>query len=102
MSAAEKFPTMLAEAGFVDIHAERYAWPINKWAKDPLEKEKGVWVLQNVQEGLQGFSMGYFTRGLGWSAEAVEVFLADVRKAFNDRKSHVYIPIWAIYARKPS
>ncbi|KAF2095539.1 S-adenosyl-L-methionine-dependent methyltransferase [Rhizodiscina lignyota] len=102
MTAPNKFAQQLAEVGFVDVQVERYVWPINRWPKDEHEKEKGLWMLQNMQEGLQGFSMGIFTKGLGWRAEEVEVFLAEVRRAFNNRKSHVYLPIWIVYARKPS
>lgn len=101
LSATDNFPQWLAEAGFVDINVERYAWPLNRWPKDEKEKEKGMWTLQNVREGIQGFSMGLFTRGLGWKPEQVEVFLADVRKDMADRSRHVYAPIGSFYARKP-
>lgn len=102
LSALDKFPRWLSEVGFEDVRVEQYAWPIGQWPKDRHEKEKGLWMLQNIQEGVQGFSMGIFTRGLGWRSEEVEVFLSSVRRAFNDRKSHVYLPIWVVSARKLS
>jgi SAM-dependent methyltransferase len=101
LGATDNFPQWLSEAGFVDIHVEKYAWPINRWAKSEKEKEKGMWMLQNIQEGIQGFSMGLFTRGLGWRAEKVEVLLSECRKEFVDRSRHVYLPIGAFWARRP-
>lgn len=58
-------------------------------------------MLQNVLEGLQGFSMAIFTKGLGWRSEEVEVHLAEVRKDWLDRKKHTYLPIGVFYAQKP-
>jgi len=102
LTASKKMPNILADAGFVDIKVERFPWPVGKWPKDPNLKERGVWVAQNLNEGLQGFSMAIFTRGLGWRAEEVEVFLSDVRKDFAERRRHLYIWIWVVYARKPT
>lgn len=101
MTASDNLPRWLAQAGFVDITTERFAWPINRWPKDEKEKEKGMWNLQNFLEGVQGFSMAIFTKGLGWAREEVEVYLAECRKEFADRRKHVYMPIGTFYARKP-
>jgi hypothetical protein len=43
-----------------------------------------MWVNENVQPAL----------GLGWSKEETEVFLAAVRKDFNDTRIHAY---WEMY-----
>lgn len=101
LSASNHFPKWLAKAGFVDVKVERFAWPVNRWPKDEKEKEKGMWNLQNFLEGVQGFSMAIFTKGLGWDSTQVEVYLAECRKEFADRRKHVYIPIATFYARKP-
>ena len=37
--------------------------------------------------------MALFTRGLNWSAEQVEVFLAQVRAEMNDRNIHTWWPM---------
>jgi hypothetical protein len=49
-----------------------------------------MWANENVQPALEGLSYAVFTRGLGWSTEETEVFLAAVRKDFNDTKIHAY------------
>ena len=101
LSAGRNFAQLAREAGFVDFTDEQCAWPINRWPKDKVEKEKGIWVLQNFLDGLQGFSMGYYTRGLQWSKDEVDVFVARVKTQLKDRKSHVYLPINSWYMRKP-
>jgi hypothetical protein len=53
-----------------------------------------MWVLQNIEPGLEGLSMAIFTRALGWSKEEAEVFLVDVRKDIKDTKIHCY---WEMY-----
>ena len=101
LEASNSFPTLLAEVGFVSIKSETYAWPINSWPKDQAMKENGMWVTQNFLQGLQGFSMAYFARGLGWKPAEVEVMVSKVRTQSRDRRSHVYMPISFFWARKP-
>lgn len=48
---------------------------------------------ENFSTGLAGLSMAVFTRGLGWSQEELEVFLADVRKSMKDPNVHGYYPM---------
>jgi len=43
--------------------------------------------------------MAVFTRGLGWSKEQTEVFLAGVRKDMKNTKIHCY---WEMYTPTPS
>ena len=49
--------------------------------------------MENFSNGVQGFTMAYFSRVLGWSQEAVEVFLVGVRKELKDRRKHGYFPM---------
>ena len=105
---------MLIEAGFDDVVEVRYKWPQNRWPKDKKLKELGelhcysydqprtstdysdmvgMWMHENFSTGLAGLSMAVFTRGLGWSQEELEVFLADVRKSMKDPNVHGYYPM---------
>lgn len=52
-----------------------------------------MWTLEDMTAGLEGFSLGLFTRVLGWSAEEVQVFIAKVRKDFANTKIHSYWPV---------
>lgn len=49
-----------------------------------------MWTYENMSGSLSGLSMALFTRGLGWTKEALEVFLVDVRKDMRDRSRHSY------------
>lgn len=44
--------------------------------------------------GLEGLSVGLFTRVLGWSRESVDVFLAEVRKDLSNTAIHAYWPVY--------
>lgn len=90
LDSAKSYASQLSEAGFVNVVEQKFKWPQNPWPKDPRFKEIGLWALENIVGGLQGLSMALFTRGLGWSAEELEVFLAGVRRDMRDRKMHVY------------
>lgn len=111
--SAKDYKAMLIEAGFEDVVEVRYKWPQNRWPKDKKLKElgerliswswnfggmadllyPGMWMHENFSTGLAGLSMAVFTRGLGWSQEELEVFLADVRKSMKDPNVHGYYPM---------
>ena len=101
LAVSNAFPALLAETGFVNIASETHAWPVNRWPRDRQMKELATWVHQNFLQGLQGFSMAYFVRALGWSLEDLEAHLGEVREQARDRGSHVYMPISSFWAQKP-
>ncbi|KAF9876105.1 hypothetical protein CkaCkLH20_06551 [Colletotrichum karsti] len=102
VEASEKFgrpfmeiPTLqglLSDAGFVDISMIVHKWPSNTWPKDPRFKHLGLWQNENMQSGLEAFSMAPLTRGHGWTRAEVEVFLIQVRKDLNNKAIHAYWP----------
>ena len=85
----------LIGAGFPEagIHHEMFKLPIGGWPKDRRLKEAGVFEMETLQGGLQSIGMGFFTRVLGWSVEQVEVFFVSVRKEFDDKKIHMWLPL---------
>lgn len=113
ITAASLYKKQLEEAGFINVVEKRYKWPTNPWPKDPKFKqlgmkflqydfsetqkmliEAGLWTNENLAPGLEGFSLGLFTRVLGWKKEEVEIFLMKVRSDMNDRKIHAYLPMY--------
>lgn len=98
---AQKYKSYMEEAGFVDVVEVKFAWPVGPWAKDPKLKTLGVWARENFLSVLQGLSMAVMTRGLGMTAQEVEVFLTEVRAEIKERKVHFYAPIYFVYGRKP-
>ena len=78
------------EAGFVDVKEYHFKIPVNSWPKDKKLKEVGKYQCMNYSEGLEGISVGLFTRVLKWQPMEISVFLARIRKELRDRDLHVY------------
>ena len=83
----------MAQIGFVDVAINRFKWPTNTWPQDAKYKELGAWCFENFSGGLEAITMAPLTRALGWSPEAVRVFLVEVRKSMADKKIHAYWPM---------
>jgi len=49
-----------------------------------------MWAHEASVSNLSGMSTALYTRGLGWSAEEVEVFLAGVRNDMKNLKIHSF------------
>lgn len=96
MHIAHRYRDMLKDAGFVDIQEVHYKWPTNTWPKGKPEKELGAWTLQNLLDGLHGFTIGLLTRALGWTVQEVEVFLIGVRQDAHNRRIHSYWPMYVL------
>lgn len=101
LEVSNTFSTLLAAAGFVDIQSETFAWPLGRWPRENNMKEMGKWAQQNFLQGLSGFSLAYFTRGLGWQKPQVEELVEKVKEQAFSKKSHIYLPITVFWARKP-
>jgi trans-aconitate methyltransferase len=96
-----KFAPMLREAGFVEIHAKQYNWPVGRWAKGQKNKLLGRFVMEDLLDWLPSSALALFTRVLKWSREEVELFLASVRKELKDKNKHFYAHVIIWWARKP-
>ncbi|GJC81164.1 putative methyltransferase tdiE [Colletotrichum liriopes] len=92
----------MTEVGFKDVVLTKNKWPMNSWPKDPHYKTLGTWSLENYLQGIEGWTMAAFTKGLGWTKEQVQVFLIDVRNEMKDKTIHAYWPVYSIYGRKPA
>ncbi len=87
---ARFYKAQMEAAGFVDVTEVKRIWPGNRWPKDKRLKEVGMWALENMESGLESLSAALFTRVLGWTKEALDVFLVDVRKEMRDTRVHAY------------
>ncbi|RSL89655.1 hypothetical protein CEP52_014859 [Fusarium oligoseptatum] len=93
---------IMAEVGFKDVTVDYFKWPTNPWPKDTKHKTLGQWHNANVGSALEALTLAPFTRALGWKAEEVRAFVAQVRKDLNDRRIHAYWPIVSVYGQKPA
>ena len=107
LDAAKSYKEEMEKVGYTDIGVRVDVWPMNQWPKGAKNKEIGIskkfdmlkmimligagtWNLENVLQGLDGFTMATFTRIFGWTVQEVELFLVDVRKEMKNTKIHAY------------
>jgi len=91
----------MREAGFEDVREEVFAVPGNPWAKGLEQKQLGAMQMENILEGIHGFSISLFTKYLGMSPEAVEALLVEVRKDLVNTNIHFYYPMYAHFYYSP-
>jgi len=91
----------MEKIGFTDVVMVKNKWPLNTWPKDKKYKDIGMWSCENITSGAAAFSYILLTHGLGWTREAIDVFLVEVRKGIRDRSIHAYLPVYTVYGRKP-
>ncbi|KAL4862610.1 hypothetical protein BDV12DRAFT_178584 [Aspergillus spectabilis] len=97
----QEYKTLLEEAGFVDVRLKIVKRPSNVWPKEKEMKRLGLYTLTNHLNGLHAFTIGLFTRVLGWTAPEVEVLIAKCRKEWKDSSIHAYQRVVFVYGRKP-
>ncbi|KAI9838753.1 MAG: hypothetical protein M1837_002351 [Sclerophora amabilis] len=92
----------LVNAGFENVVIRKFKVPVGTWPEDPKQREVGTAQLIAMLEGIQGLTLAFWTRFLGWSEKEVEVCLALVRNEFKNKKVHSYWPVYAVYGQKPT
>jgi hypothetical protein len=96
LTAPHDFVAAMRRAGFVDIHAKQYKWPIGKWAKGDKMKLLGYYTQEDMKDFLSSSTLRLFTRVLKWSREEVEVFLASCRQDMKDPRRHFYATVYVL------
>ncbi|KAM0234168.1 hypothetical protein ACHAPO_006549 [Fusarium lateritium] len=91
----------IEKAGFEDIKVVDYKVPIGGWPKDPALAEVGRFMLQTLENDLEGYSFVLWNHVLKWPSDEYQIFLMQVRKALRNRKVHSYIKVRYVYGRKP-
>lgn len=97
---ANKLKRWYEQAGFVDVHEEIFAIPINSWPKDERMKVLGKWFYWNMCAGVHAWTIEYFVTALGWSPAEVEVYLAHLRTALADKSVHAYYKVYVASMHK--
>jgi len=90
---ANKLKKWYEQAGFVDVHEEVFAIPVNSWPRDERMKVLGKWFYWNMCAGVHAWTIEYFVTALGWSPAEVEVYLAHLRTAIADKSVHAYYKV---------
>ncbi|KAL1987799.1 hypothetical protein VTN96DRAFT_2202 [Rasamsonia emersonii] len=89
------------EAGFVDIHVQKYRVPGGPWPKDQYYKNIGTWMLLNLESAYRAAAMAVLTRFESWKPEEVEVLAAGALRDIKNPKIHALADFYVVYGRKP-
>jgi hypothetical protein len=100
-AAGGRLAEKMTEAGFINVSERILHVPIGTWPRNKLLKTVGLYWRTILLDGIQAISLGPYTRGLRWSREQVELFLVEVRRAYQDNASLMYMPMHIVYAQKP-
>ncbi|KAL8742179.1 MAG: hypothetical protein Q9184_008294, partial [Pyrenodesmia sp. 2 TL-2023] len=82
--AAHKFSRYLEEVGFENVVEEKIPWAIAPWPEDEKEKKIGQMEADNLNNGMEGMTMGLLTKNLGWTPEEVGEFVKEIRADLYD------------------
>ncbi|KAI1389997.1 S-adenosyl-L-methionine-dependent methyltransferase [Hypoxylon trugodes] len=88
-------------AGFVDIVQRTVKCPLAPYSKDPRQREVGLYGRAAMEEGMEGFVLYLYIKGLGWSHEQVTIYLSHLRRELRDPRKTPYIKIQCVFGRKP-
>ncbi|KAF6816658.1 methyltransferase domain-containing protein [Colletotrichum sojae] len=100
--AADSNPERVAAAGFVNQVHDVKKVPMGEWPKREDLRMIGAYCKAVLYDGLHAVTIGPLTRGLGWTAEEVDVFLVDVRKDLLDSSVHSYVFYHSLAGQKPA
>ncbi|KAL1848589.1 hypothetical protein Plec18170_007898 [Paecilomyces lecythidis] len=74
-SPGPKLEQYFKNAGFEDVHVEKFRIPLGSWPKDKHYKKIGTWMMLQGQEGYEAGAMAVLTRHKKWSEDQVRVLV---------------------------
>lgn len=98
---ADTNPQRLKDAGFLNQVHDIQKVPVGEWPRRQELRKIGAYCKAVLYDGIHAVTIGPLTRGLGWTAEEVEVFLVDVRKDLTNTSIHSYVFYHSLAGQKP-
>ncbi|KAF4312311.1 putative methyltransferase domain-containing protein [Botryosphaeria dothidea] len=100
-NVAHNVAQKLRDAGFVNVVEQTIKVPLGAWAKNPLLRTAGLYMQAAVIDAFGMALNGPLQKGLGWSREESEVFIASARKAIRNPRVHAYFTLYMVYGQRP-
>ncbi len=91
--ASLNFDQHLRDAGFTDIQAKNFVWPVGPWPESKKEKTLGIWAQRNMLDGVEAAAMGLLTRYEGFTKEQVLELVREAREEMLDMGFHQYVDL---------
>ncbi|KAI0544368.1 S-adenosyl-L-methionine-dependent methyltransferase [Xylaria curta] len=89
-----EYKRLLTEAGFKNVTERKYAVPVNPWPPGKQLQRIGSMMALNINTILEPMSLPVFTGVLGWSPDALESLLTEVRKEIADVRMHAFMTLY--------
>ncbi|KAL1995257.1 hypothetical protein VTN49DRAFT_1444 [Thermomyces lanuginosus] len=97
-----KLEKWFKDAGFVNVHVERFVIPYGVWPKDPHLKKIGAWNKAQAEEtGYEALALAALTRYKQWKKEEVIILASQARADGRRRDIHCYFNFYVVYGQRP-
>ncbi|KAL1989585.1 hypothetical protein VTN49DRAFT_6782 [Thermomyces lanuginosus] len=97
-----KLEQWFKDAGFINIHVEKFVLPYGVWPKDKHLKTLGAWSQYQAEaSGFEAFALAALTRFRNWSKEEVAVLAGKARADGRNRKIHMLFDFYVVYGQRP-
>ncbi|KAL1991401.1 hypothetical protein VTN49DRAFT_5393 [Thermomyces lanuginosus] len=97
-----KLEQWFKDAGFVNIHVEKFVIPYGVWPKDPHLKKLGAWnQAQADASGYEGVALAALTRHKQWTKEEVIVLASQARADGRKHNIHMLHDFYVVYGQRP-
>jgi hypothetical protein len=100
VTTARRYKDLFQQAGFEDVHVERFFIPTGPWHEDKRLRMIGAWQLENWLEVVEAVTPRMLGR-LGWAIEESKVLVAQIRDEFLKGKVKPYCDFVCVWGRKP-
>ncbi|KAK2795948.1 hypothetical protein FQN51_009606 [Onygenales sp. PD_10] len=91
----------MRDAGFINIHVERFIVPLGTWPKDKHYKRVGTINLMQIEETLEGSALAALTRVENWKKEEVDIIVAKTKQDARNPRIHAQYHFYVVYGQKP-
>ncbi|KAL1995846.1 hypothetical protein VTN49DRAFT_712 [Thermomyces lanuginosus] len=97
-----KLEEWFKDAGFVNIHVEKFVIPYGVWPKDPHLKKIGAWAQAGAEaNGYEAGALAALTRFKQWTKEEVLVLASKARADGRKRDIHMIFNFYVVYGQRP-
>ncbi|KAL1996320.1 hypothetical protein VTN49DRAFT_372 [Thermomyces lanuginosus] len=96
-----KLEQWFKEAGFVNIHVEKFIIPYGIWPKDKHLKRLGVWAQAGAEAGYEAGALAVLTRYKEWTKEDVMLLASEARADGRKRGIHSMFNFYVVYGQRP-
>ncbi|KAK0611708.1 S-adenosyl-L-methionine-dependent methyltransferase [Immersiella caudata] len=90
----------VCNAGFKNVHREKFKIPVGSWAKERRLKEVGLLNLAQMLDGLEAFSQRCFCQVLRWEKDDLLDLLEKVRMELMNKSLHLRFEFYVVYGQK--